>query len=66
MLLLNEAWYRKEHQVIICDSKNVAQRIEEYPEAFFTPSSDTLIAFESGEIIIVDHDERIFWCNPNG
>jgi len=45
---------------IICSSKIASQRLEER-EVIFNGSADSVFVYESGHIIAVDHDSKIFW-----
>jgi len=44
----------------VCHSKTVAARLRE-TQSFSLGTRDTLFVFESGEAILIDHDERVHW-----
>lgn len=56
----NEGWSTEQCLPFICASHAVPQRISEI--ACFGQSRDTIFVFESGEAILVDHDERVHWA----
>ena len=52
----------------VCSAIKLRERLQEFDESdaprhvFTTGSSDTLLVFESGEALLVNHDERVFWA----
>jgi hypothetical protein len=44
----------------VCHSRTVAARLRETP-SFSLGMRDTLFVFESGEALLIDHDERVHW-----
>ena len=58
-----KGWSREECPPFECASPTVPQRISEI--ACFGQSRDTVFVFESGEALLVDHDERIHWARSN-
>ena len=48
----------------ICDYKKVGERLMEIDsiELFEAISYDSIFAFESGEVFMVDHDNRLLWA----
>ncbi|WP_342190232.1 hypothetical protein Pla52nx_004690 [Stieleria varia] len=59
----NEGWSTEQCPPFICASQAVPQRISEI--ACFGQSRDTIFVFESGESLLVDHDERVHWARSN-
>lgn len=49
---------------IVCDSKKVSERINEFNSSdfFMGTSFDTLFVYESGEAMLIDHDNRFYWA----
>ena len=60
-----QGWSAEECPPFVCDSSMVAQRISEI--CCFGQSRDTIFVFESGEVLLIDHDERVHWARskPN-
>ena len=56
-------WSTEECQPFICASPTVPKRIREI--ACFGQSRDTIFVFESGEALLVDHDNRVHWARSN-
>lgn len=56
----DSGWSTEDCPPFVCASKTVPQRISEI--ACFGQSRDTLFVFESGEAMLVDHDERVHWA----
>lgn len=55
-----QGWSLEECPPFICDSRMVAERLREV--VCFGQSRDIIFAFESGEALLVDHDERVHWA----
>ena len=47
----------------VCHSRTALDRIREFESAtcFFDNCSDIMFVYESGEAMILDHDQRFFW-----
>ena len=56
-------WSTEECPPLICASPTVPKRISEF--ACFGQSRDTIFVFESGEALLVDHDNRVHWARSN-
>jgi len=48
----------------VCHSRSVAARLRETP-SFSLGTRDTLFVFESGEALLIDHDERVHWSKSH-
>ena len=55
-------WTTEKVSPFVCAFETVGQRIQEFGFFFFEASRDKLFVFESGELILIDHDNRIFWA----
>jgi hypothetical protein len=55
-----DGWSAEECPPFVCDSRIVPQRLHEI--ICFGQSRDTIFVFESGEALLVDHDERVHWA----
>lgn len=55
-----DGWSSEECPPFICDSQTVPQRLGE--TTCFGQSRDLIFVFESGETLLVDHDERVHWA----
>lgn len=55
-----EGWSDEECLPFVCDSQSIREQIDR--QSCFATSRDTIIVFESGEAILVDHDERVHWA----
>lgn len=58
-----KGWSIEECPPFVCAAPTVPQRISEI--ACFGQSHDTIFVFESGEALLVDHDERVHWARSN-
>ncbi|MEM7557835.1 MAG: hypothetical protein AAF394_01805 [Planctomycetota bacterium] len=56
---------------VVCHSTVATDRIREFPDSysgdsqckqFFDNISDIIFVFESGEAMVLDHDQRFFWA----
>jgi len=45
----------------VCHSRTVSSRLQEHPP-IFSWGNDVIFVFESGEAILVDHDNRVTWA----
>lgn len=45
----------------VCSSQTVATRLREYDDLFFQ-GNDTAFIFESGEVFLLNHDEKFIWA----
>lgn len=56
-------WENSSTPPIICNWETMGERLSELEdtELFDASSFDTLFVFESGEAMIIDHDNRFFW-----
>ena len=59
----------EERKPFVCNSGTLVERLEEsdkneveLPIRFFDGASDTIIVFESGEALLVNHDDHFFWA----
>lgn len=50
------------NQPFVCDISNLPTRLNE-DDCFFDESHDRILLFESGEVICIDHDLRLFWTS---
>lgn len=55
-----QGWSMEDCQPFVCDSRKVPERIHEL--GCFGKSRDTIFIFESGEALLIDHDDRIHWA----
>ena len=55
-----QGWSTEECLPFVCDSSTVPQRLHEI--TCFGQSRDTIFVFESGEALLVDHDDRVHWA----
>lgn len=55
-----KGWSSEECPPFVCASHTVPQRISEF--ACFGQSRDAIFVFESGEALLVDHDDRVHWA----
>lgn len=55
-------WSIENVKPFTCDSKILAVRLNEI-DNFFDESHDRILVFESGEVICIDHDLRVFWSS---
>ena len=60
-------WLLEERRPFVCHSRTLPERLadidQHHPERYlFTGCSDTLLVYESGEALLVNHDERFFWA----
>lgn len=57
------SWCDEDNLPFVCAATSVPERLEE--RSCFGVTRDTLIVFESGEALLVDHDERVHWARSN-
>jgi hypothetical protein len=55
-----KSWSADDCLPFVCDSQKVPERLQEVN--CFNHARDTVFVFESGEAILVDHDERVHWA----
>lgn len=53
-------WSDEQCLPFVCDAACVPERLDE--ESCSDPSRDTIFVYESGEALMVDHDQRIHWA----
>jgi hypothetical protein len=53
-------WSLEECPPFVCAAESVPERLDEIE--FFHQSRDALIVFESGETLLIDHDNRVHWA----
>jgi hypothetical protein len=58
------AWSRCRETPFVCDCKMAGHRLVDLDSEhmFLGTSYDSLIVFESGEALAIDHDNRFFWA----
>lgn len=54
------SWSHDIPRPFVCHSRTVPERLREI--RVFGSGNNTLFVFESGEAILVDHDDRIYWA----
>lgn len=55
-----DGWSVEHCPPFICDFACVPEWLDEVP--CFGPSRDTIFVYESGEALMVDHDQRVHWA----
>lgn len=58
---LGKGWSLEHLKPFVCDIKTLPVRLSEI-DCFFDESHDRILVFESGEVICIDHDLRVFWA----
>lgn len=55
-----QEWSKETCPPFVCDSRRVPERLREIQ--CFESSRNTLFVFESGDALLIDHDQRIHWA----
>ena len=68
VVIFPDDWPREEREPFVCHSRTAIERIREFginsqstTPCFFDNCSDIMFVYESGEAMILDHDQRFFW-----